>query len=412
MKVLFTFGGLPHYYNLVLNKLNRIPGLQVLVAVPDNRGKTLGSGVYESSEGIEFKVIRLEEYKPIYGKPALKGLAEVIKEEKPDVIVTVWPYVINFIYSRHLMSAVRKTNAKLIYKDIPFNIPKYEDSDKYYEDQRTQVETLESDKGQNKLLHTLKYRLVKWARKKYFNLMDAHVYYTEEAYDIIPTYGVPKEKIHIIYNSPDTDHLLEVSDRIRDKSPVLSANNYRLLHVGRLVKWKRVDMLIEAFAKLKKKFPEAELVIIGTGPEEEALKKQVKELNLENCIFFIGGVYDPHLLGQYFLSSSIYVLAGMGGLSINEAMCFGKPIICSVADGTEKALVREGFNGKYFKNGDMMDLYQQIDYLLSRPEEIKRYGENSLKIIKEEINIHTVISNYVKTFNYVTNNRENITYTF
>lgn len=105
------------------------------------------------------------------------------------------------------------------------------------------------------------------------------------------------------------------------------------------------------------------------------------------------------------LSSSIYVLAGMGGLSINEAMAFGKPIICSVCDGTEKKLVREGFNGYYFKNGNKQDLADKIKLLVSNPNEIKRMGKNSENIIKNEINIETVIKGYIKAFEYVSNKK-------
>ena len=57
---------------------------------------------------------------------------------------------------------------------------------------------------------------------------------------------------------------------------------------------------------------------------------------MERYIKFEGSVYDPVRLGQYFLSSQIFVQPGMGGLAINEAMCFGKPIICSICDGTER----------------------------------------------------------------------------
>ena len=98
----------------------------------------------------------------------------------------------------------------------------------------------------------------------------------------------------------------------------------------------------------------------------------------------------------------------MGGLSINEAMAFDKPIICSVCDGTEKKLVRENYNGKYFKEGDEEDLTNKIEYFFNNPEETERMRINSGKIIREEININTVIDGYIRAFNYVTNNKFNI----
>ena len=49
MKVLFTFGGLPHYYNYVLNKLNSVEGINVIVVIPGSKSKTMGEGVYEDN---------------------------------------------------------------------------------------------------------------------------------------------------------------------------------------------------------------------------------------------------------------------------------------------------------------------------------------------------------------------------
>jgi glycosyltransferase involved in cell wall biosynthesis len=88
----------------------------------------------------------------------------------------------------------------------------------------------------------------------------------------------------------------------------------------------------------------------------------------------------------------------MGGLSINEAMCFSKPVVCSVADGTEKRLVREGYNGHYFESGSLDSLQEVIKKLFSNPEMIMKMGQRSREIIEKEINIHTVLGNYMEAF--------------
>jgi glycosyltransferase involved in cell wall biosynthesis len=90
----------------------------------------------------------------------------------------------------------------------------------------------------------------------------------------------------------------------------------------------------------------------------------------------------------------------MGGLSINEAMCFGKPVICSVADGTEKRLVKEGINWHYFESGSLKDLVDKITLLFHEPEKISSMGLRSREIIEKEINIHTVLGNYLAAFRY------------
>lgn len=399
MKILFTFGGLPHYYNLVLNRLNRIEGQEIVVIAPKTDGKTIGSGVHQTLEGIEFKVHFLEEYKTLWGKSFFKNFLETIEAERPDIIVTIWPYILAFVYNPFLLWKIRRMGIKLILKEIPFNIPKFKDALAYYAKGGVTSETMQTDLEPNSLAFKLKYSILKYTYQRAFNLVDAHVDYTEEAYEVFGSYGVPKEKIFIIYNSPDTDLILADRAKIESINAVLPENPLRLLHVGRLVKWKRVDMLIDVFKRLLIEFPSAELVIVGTGSEEQNLKQQAIDLNIEKQVIFTGGVYEMTTLGQYFNASLVYVLAGMGGLSINDAMCFDKPIICAVADGTEKKLVRDGYNGYIFEDGNADDLFQKLAVLLSDPAKTRLMGLNSGQIIRDEVNIHVVIKNYQRAFN-------------
>ncbi|WP_221394103.1 glycosyltransferase family 4 protein [Dyadobacter sp. NIV53] len=300
----------------------------------------------------------------------------------------------SFFYSR-----LRKTGAKIICRDIPFNISYWGKSKEYYYSGQNITEDLGADNKNWK--GYLYFFIITCLRRLYLPLADAHINYFDEARNITGSYGVPQEKIFIAANSPDTDELLATYDRVLQQPDILPPNPQRLIHVGRLVKWKRVDMLIQCVKDLEKLFPDVELVVVGFGPEEENLKKIALDSGVSNRIKFVGGVYDSLTLGRYLHASTVYVLGGMGGLSINDAMCFAKPVICSVADGTEKRLVREGYNGYYFKNGDQESMNHAVENLLNNSERIKSFGENSLNIVKNEVNIHTVLREYNAAFQYV-----------
>ena len=222
--------------------------------------------------------------------------------------------------------------------------------------------------------------------------------YSTAAYDILPSYGVKREQIHVTYNATDTEALLKEKKTVQTSSPLLPPSSRRLLHIGRLVKWKRVDLLINAFGKILPDFPDAELVIVGDGPESDNLKQQSALLKLNDSIRFIGAVYDPKTLGAYMNESTVYVLAGMGGLSINDAMTYGMPILCSVCDSTERDLVTEGENGFFFKDGDVNSLAEKINQLFSSPELCKQMGKESERVIQEKINLNTVSERYLKAF--------------
>lgn len=401
MKVLFLFEGLPHYYNDILNRLNTLDNIEVTVLVPQKKGESLGKGVHESDEGVRFTVLRGEEYITYYGKPFFKNLDSIISEQSPDVIISGWPYIQGFFIHLSIRKLLKQKNILLVEKSIPYLLPKYNEARKFYGDGKNISEEDESIVKKPNAIAMMRYFLLTEFRKWYFPKIDAHVCYVEDAVDILGSYGVKKEKVFIIYNSPDTDKIFATKRSIERSEKILAPNSFRIIHVGRLVRWKKVHMLINVVAKLQKRFPEIELLVVGTGPEEQSLRQQVEQRGAEKNVKFLGGVYDQTLLGKYFLESSIYVLAGVGGLSINEAMCYGKPIICSECDGTEKKLVREDFNGKYFRNNDEDDLLEKISYLFDRPEVIASMGQNSLRIIQDEVNVNTVVTGYAKAFNYL-----------
>lgn len=393
MKILFTFSGLPHYHNRLLSRLNE--KAEILVCVPESKSSNIGASVYESSDGITFRIIRLQEYRAVYGKMMLRGLDKLILDQKPDIVVTIWPYIIGTIMNARVYDAIRKTGARLCFKDIPFRHPKFKDGLSFKKFPWLNESLLPLEKNIKDVLRRVSLTVL---RKFIYARVDAFLCYTADGYDVFPSYGVPKDKIFLTYNSPDTDSFFESARQAERMPLILPENRHRIIHMGRLVKWKRVDLLIKAFKIVRMVFPDAELLILGGGPEQESLKKYAQELGLQDSARFPGASYDRIEIARYMRCSSLYVLAGMGGLSINEAMAYGKPVICSVCDGTERHLLRDGYNGYYFKEADAGDLAEKIIRILGDQNLSEKMGENSLKIIKEEINIDSVVGRYLGAF--------------
>jgi len=408
MKVLYISNGLTHYYNLVLSRLNNEATINLVVAAPAGIGGSIGDGVYQTKEGINFRIIELREKRKLKFYSTFEGLARVLRQERPDIIITLEPYLPAFLFDISLVLAVKSIRSAIILKSIPFRYITFQESMKAIEESNIGFSSLPSfvNKmlGKLGLIRTVR-RILLYITRVVFNIPSAHVNYVE-AYEYWESYGVPKEKIFITRNSPDTDLLFSMREKIEREQGILPRNPYRLLHVGRLVEWKRVDMLLRAFARVKESFPDSELLIIGNGPEEDNLMDLVGELKLSNSVKFLGGIYEEEILAKYYLGSALYVLAGMGGLSINEAMSFGLPVLCSVCDGTEKALVKEGVNGRYFKDGDEDDLVEKIIWFLERPSQTREMGFQSEEVIRNEVNINTVINGYLDAINYVARQKD------
>ena len=403
MKVLYISNGLTHYYNRVLSRLNREPGVTLTVVIPSGRGAHIGAGVYQTREGADFPVLELPEIRRFERFASFAGLAGVLRRERPEAVIVLENYLHAFLLDLPVVLAMKQLKTRLILKSIPFQIPPYQEAVRAIRESAAEFGFLPA--AVNRLLLALGVtKLVRRAildvQQVAFRLPDAHVNYIE-AYDLWAGYGIERRKIFVTRNSPDTDLLFSVKEALSNTPPLLPPNPKRLLHVGRLVAWKRVDLLIHALSRLRQSFPDAELIVVGTGPEEATLKELAAELHLGAAVSFAGGVYDPRDLGRHFLASGLYVLAGMGGLSINEAMCFGLPVLCSVCDGTEKFLVREGVNGRYFAEGDLEDLIAKIGWFFEHPVRAREMGRAAVEIIRNEVNIHTVIRGYREALDYV-----------
>lgn len=368
--------------------------MEVVVIVPSGTSLTFGSGVHQSEQGIDFKVIKLSEYNSWYGKPFFKDFTKTILSENPDIIVTGWPYFLAYISNPILLLRLKLKGIKLYAREIPFTVPGFKESFSKFS-----ARCVDSQKNELIFKNKIAFHLLKFIRKYLYSFVfKKAMLYTEQGVEIINSYGLKKENIIVTYNSPDTEEIFKTITSVRANHPTLVTKKHRLLHIGRLVKWKNVDLIISAINILKDKFPDIELVIIGKGEEELNLINQVKTLNLEKYVTFLGAIYEGEAQTLEFLKAEVYILAGMGGLSINEAMAHSLPIICSVADGTEKHLVFEGENGLYFKDSDLESLVFTIEKMFNA--NTKEMGEKSLNIIQQRINLPFVSSQFLKAFKH------------
>lgn len=396
MKVLFTFGGIPHYLDALLNKLQE-KGLEITVVIPEKGNAIIGKGVKMVSGG-QYKRIYTPEKKGWYGKSLFPKLPDIIRTEQPDIVVLGWPYFLQIFFQPRLRKSIKQSGTILMIREIPFQVPPYGSIKAYFKANPMHDESMRLlSKGAT--FHIKQWMMAKIRKYCYANAAGT-LNYSTLAFDILPSYGVDKANIHVTYNSTDTAALRKEMEMVRSSAPILPPSSKRILHIGRLVKWKRVDLLIDALGRLLNTFPDAELVVVGDGPELNNLKEQAEKLNLTKHIRFAGAVYSPKELGAYMNESTVYVLAGMGGLSINDAMTYGLPVICSVCDSTERDLVVEGKNGFFFKEGDAASLSERIEELFSTPGLTETMGKESERIINEKINLETVSERYLEAFRH------------
>jgi glycosyltransferase involved in cell wall biosynthesis len=156
----------------------------------------------------------------------------------------------------------------------------------------------------------------------------------------------------------------------------------RVLTVGRVEKEKRVDVLIEAISRMHK--GSAQLIIVGKGKEEAALKKLAKERGILNRCVFIGAMPNNELY-KFYCTSDIYISASeveLQGLSIMEAMAYGLPIVAANSMAIPE-LVRDQVNGLLFTPGDARDARKKIEALINDAPLRNKMASASLRLIQD-----------------------------
>lgn len=115
----------------------------------------------------------------------------------------------------------------------------------------------------------------------------------------------------------------------------------RLIIVGRLVPSKRVDHAIRSLALVKNRLPDAELIVVGEGPERAQLELLAKDLGVDESVTFAGQVDEArknHLLRQSDLLVACSAREGWG-LTVTEAARQGTPAIAYGVPGLRDSII-------------------------------------------------------------------------
>lgn len=227
-------------------------------------------------------------------------------------------------------------------------------------------------------------------RIAFLKQFEALIAYSQRGAEEYAALGFPTERIFVAYNSVSPPP----SSPLPGRSSTFNRKPY-ILFVGRLQARKRIDHLLRACAEIAS---EPRLVIIGDGPERNGLESLSKKIypNAE----FIGAKHGTELK-PYFTEADLFVLPGTGGLAIQEAMGYGLPVIVAQGDGTQDDLVRKE-NGWQIPPADLDALISTMKEALSDMARLRKMGEESYRIVKDEINIEKMVETFIKALNLIT----------
>ncbi|HTY23199.1 MAG TPA: glycosyltransferase family 4 protein [Desulfomonilaceae bacterium] len=236
--------------------------------------------------------------------------------------------------------------------------------------------------GRDRPRYWVKELLKRWWCRRYF---DALFIPGERSAAYFVGLGFPEDRIWRGLHVADEAFFCTQSTKARNQGShawrSLSLPDRYFLTVARLSPEKNLRGLLGAFSEYRKRGGPWDLVIIGSGPQEEALRVFIHQHSIAGVHLLIWKQLDE--LPPYFGLASCFVLPSMSepwGIVVNEALACGLPVLVSRQCGCQPELCRRGINGYDFDPHDTDELARLMLRFSSGELDLKRMGQASRSI--------------------------------
>ena len=178
--------------------------------------------------------------------------------------------------------------------------------------------------------------------------------------------GVPRDRIRVIYPGIDTTAFTPM--------PAARASTPVFTYLGRLKRYKGVDVVLRAFARLA--HPTAVLDIAGTGDHRPALEALAASLDLRDRVRFLGFIPEDEKVALLRRSWALVFASPKEGWGITnlEAAACGTPVIASNSPGIRESVV-DGQTGYLVRHGDEDEMADAMRRIAESPALVASLGQ-------------------------------------
>ena len=154
--------------------------------------------------------------------------------------------------------------------------------------------------------------------------------------------------------------------------------------VSRLEHIKGMDLVVPAFAEVRKGFPDVQLLVVGDGSLRAAMEQQAMELGCDDAVAWAGRQPQEEL-SQYYSRMDIVLMPSRSegfGLTAIEAMAHGCVVVASDVGGLPE-VVCDGVCGLLHRTEDVADMASKISSLIASPELYRSLQKNALQHVQK-----------------------------
>jgi len=247
----------------------------------------------------------------------------------------------------------------------------------------------------------LRYRLTRDMETKVIRQADAVTTICDGLRKDIIARGINGAKVSVIPNAVDPEKFSLSREAKQELQEKLGLKDCRVLgFIGSFYAYEGLSLLLQTLPQIRARHNDIKVLLVGGGPQEQALKQQAKELGIESVVIFTGRV--PHTeVNDYYDLVDILVYPRLSmrltelvtPLKPLEAMAQGRLFIASDVGGHHE-LVEEGVTGRLFKAGDATALADLVDSVLAEPGQWPLLKANGRKYVEEVRNWKNSVSRY------------------
>lgn len=311
-----------------------------------------------------------------------RRMQEVVAEVKPDILHAHSPALVGVAALR----VAKRQNLPLVYECRAF-----------WEDAAVDHGTAKEG--------SLRYRASQWLETYVFRHAQAVTTICSGLRDEIVQRGIPAEKVTVIPNAVDVDTFNFGAGGFGGKRAELGLDGKLVLgFVGSFYAYEGLSLLLQALPLILCEREDVRVLLVGGGPQEQALVETVAKLNLQESVVFAGCV--PHeQVRQYYNLIDVLVYPRLAmrlthlvtPLKPLEAMAQGRLLVASDVGG-HRELIADGVNGVLFKAGDPADLAATILELLRHEEHWPMLKSAARRFVEQERNWQASIGRYLPLY--------------
>lgn len=206
--------------------------------------------------------------------------------------------------------------------------------------------------------------------------------------------GCPRKRVCVIPNGVDTERF-----RPRGSNPELRASLGLKLNtpvvgiVAALRPEKNHELFLQAAADIRRRVPDAQMLVIGDGARRSMLEALSRDLGTTDCVQFLGTRHDvPELIAEMNVVALTSHMEA-NPVSILEALSVERPVVAPRV-GSIPETVHDGRTGYTFEAGNRQQLVDRVVHLLQEPATAARMGQAGREMVLEQWSIAHMVRGY------------------